>query len=385
MGDDVATEEHVLGEAWWTAYQPVSYQVESRLGTREEFAAMVTACNEAGMEVYADAVVNHMAGIDDAAPPATGWAGSTYTHYDYPGRYATEDFHRCGLTPDDDIADYRSSLQVRTCELVNLADLRTEEPAVRATITAYPQDLVSLGVRGLRIGAAKHMVPEDIVAILEPLPDDVEIIQEIIRGAGEPIVPEQYTGNGEVYEFAWDRDIIGMLQGGSLRSFADLGAGSGYLRSEFARVFVDNHYTERNASTLSYTDGASYVLANVLLLAGANGTPVVYSGYAFSERDAGPPPDASGAVLDATCATPSGPGPRVQLRRRRPGVPARLARDRGDGRLPQRHRGHPRDELAGRLPDHRVRSLRGRVRGREQGRRTARGHLDHLAPDGDLL
>lgn len=160
----------------------------------------------------------------------------------------------------------------------------------------------------MRIDAAKHMVPEDIAAILEPLPDDVEIIQEIIRGAGEPIVPEQYTGNGEVYEFAWGRDIIGMLQGGSLRSFADLDAGSGYLRSEFARVFVDNHDTERNASTLSYTDGASYVLANVLLLAGAYGTPVVYSGYAFSERDAGPPQDASGAVLDATCATPSGPG-----------------------------------------------------------------------------
>src|SRR5690606_5594219 len=27
-------QEHILGEPWWTAYQPVSYRVESRLGTR---------------------------------------------------------------------------------------------------------------------------------------------------------------------------------------------------------------------------------------------------------------------------------------------------------------------------------------------------------------
>ena len=29
-------QEHVTGSAWWTSYQPVSYRVESRLGTRDE-------------------------------------------------------------------------------------------------------------------------------------------------------------------------------------------------------------------------------------------------------------------------------------------------------------------------------------------------------------
>ena len=38
-------------------------------------------------------------------------------------------------------------------------------------------------------------------------------------------------------------------------------------------VFVDNHDTERNGSTLSYADGADYSLANVLMLAGTYGTP----------------------------------------------------------------------------------------------------------------
>ena len=55
-----------MGEEWWTAYQPVSYRVESRLGTREQYAAMVQTCHDAGVDVWADAVINHMTGQDDA-------------------------------------------------------------------------------------------------------------------------------------------------------------------------------------------------------------------------------------------------------------------------------------------------------------------------------
>ncbi len=299
-------QEHVLGEAWWTAYQPVSYQLESRLGTREEFADMVTRCTAVGVEVYADAVVNHMTGIADDAGEATGWAGSTYEHYSYPGLWGEDDFHHCGLTPDDDIRDYGEAAQVQECELVNLADLRTGEEHVRERLAAYLADLVSLGVTGLRIDAAKHMPAEDIAAIVSGLPDDVVIAQEVIRGAGEPITPEQYVGNGLVYEFAWGENVVGMLQGGSLRSFADLGS-VGMLEGADAVTFVDNHDTERNGRTLAASDGATYALANVLLLATDYGTPVVYSGYAFSDRDAGPPQDASGEVVDATCGANPGP------------------------------------------------------------------------------
>ena len=33
--------EHIEGPAWWTRYQPVSYRIKSRGGTRDEFANMV--------------------------------------------------------------------------------------------------------------------------------------------------------------------------------------------------------------------------------------------------------------------------------------------------------------------------------------------------------
>src|ERR1044071_136342 len=42
-------QEHVRGQEWWVAYQPVSYRIESRKGTRAQFAAMVSGCHAAGV------------------------------------------------------------------------------------------------------------------------------------------------------------------------------------------------------------------------------------------------------------------------------------------------------------------------------------------------
>ncbi|KRD45775.1 alpha-amlyase [Cellulomonas sp. Root930] len=297
-------QEHILGEEWWTSYQPVSYRVESRLGTREEYADMVATCHDAGVDVWADAVVNHMTGQE---APGTGWAGSSYSHYAYPGLYTDADFHHCGLTPNDDISVYQDAAQVQTCELVNLADLATETDRVRSTIVAYLQDLLSLGVDGFRIDAAKHLPAQDVAAIVAGLPEGTGIAQEVIRGSGEPITPEQYLANGRVYEFAWGKDVQGVLASSPERVL-DLGTTSGYVPSDAAVIFVDNHDTERNGSTLSYADAEDYALATVLMLAGTYGTPAVYTGYAFSDRDAGPPQDAEGAVLDASCGAAPGPG-----------------------------------------------------------------------------
>ena len=45
------------GYPWWQAYQPVSYQLGSRFGTRAQLAAMIQACHTAGVKVYADVVL----------------------------------------------------------------------------------------------------------------------------------------------------------------------------------------------------------------------------------------------------------------------------------------------------------------------------------------
>ncbi|GAA4901342.1 carbohydrate-binding module family 20 domain-containing protein [Tessaracoccus lubricantis] len=289
-------QEHIQGDQWWTSYQPVSYQLESKLGTRAGFQQMVAACHDAGVEVVADAVINHMAGIDGG----TGVAGSAFTHYDYPGLYADADFHHCD-TASGDIENYLDQQQIQECELSNLADLRTEDAAVREKIVAYLDDLVGLGVDGFRIDAAKHMRASDVQAIVEQVDGDPLIISEVIRGSGEPVQPEDYLDAGSVFAFQFAKDVSGIVPGGAVYRALDLVDGD--VPSEQAYTFVTNHDTERNRQTLSYKDPDKYHLANVLLLAVPYGTPVLYGGYAFSDPDAGAP-QADGVVTPVDCAEP---------------------------------------------------------------------------------
>lgn len=292
-------QEHVQGQAWWVHYQPVSYKVESRLGTRAEFKAMVDTCHAAGVKVIADAVINHMSG---QSAGGTGWAGSTFQHYDYPGIYQSQDFHSCKRN----IANYQDRWEVQECNLVNLADLNTSSPYVQGKIAAYLNDLVSLGVDGLRIDAVKHIAAADMQGILSKVNDRTRlyVVQEVIR-ANEPIQPEEYLDYGDIHEFAFARKLKEAFGGGTINwLITGNGIGpswSGFLANSNAAVFVDNHDTERNGETLSYKDGALYDLAQIFTLGWNYGSPSIHSGYAFTDKDAGPSLAANGRVNDAVC------------------------------------------------------------------------------------
>jgi hypothetical protein len=52
--------EHITGPQWWASYQRVSSQLVSRHGNRAQFASMISACNNAGVQVIVDVVINHM-------------------------------------------------------------------------------------------------------------------------------------------------------------------------------------------------------------------------------------------------------------------------------------------------------------------------------------
>jgi alpha-amylase len=101
--------------------------------------------------------------------------------------------------------------------------------------------------------------------------------------------PSEYTGNGDVQEFRYAFDLKRVFTNENLAHLRNYGEGWGYLNSSVAGVFVDNHDTERNGSTLSYKDNATYTLAHVFMLAYPYGAPDINSGYEFSSTDAGPP------------------------------------------------------------------------------------------------
>ncbi|MFD4527129.1 alpha-amylase family protein [Streptomyces sp. NPDC058470] len=275
--------EHIQGSQWWTSYQPVSYQIAGRLGNATDFRDMVTACHNAGVKVVVDTVINHM-----SAGSGTGTGGSSYTKYNYPGLYSSYDFDDCTAS----ISDYTNRTNVQNCELVGLADLDTGESYVRSAIAGYLNTLLGYGVDGFRIDAAKHMPAADLANIKSRLSSpSVYWKQEVIYGSGEAVQPTEYTGNGDVQEFRYAYDLKRVFNNENLAYLKNYGEGWGYMSSGVSGVFVDNHDTERNGSTLSYKDGANYTLANVFMLAWPYGAPDINSGYEFSSTDAGPPND----------------------------------------------------------------------------------------------
>ncbi|MEU9796295.1 carbohydrate-binding module family 20 domain-containing protein [Streptomyces sparsogenes] len=275
-------QEHIQGGQWWTSYQPVSYKIAGRLGDRTSFANMVNTCHAAGVKVVADSVINHM-----SAGSGTGTGGSSYTKYNYPGLYSAADMDDCTRVIGN---NYGDRANVQNCELVGLADLDTGEDYVRGRIAGYLNDLLSLGVDGFRIDAAKHIPAADLANIKSRLSNpNAYWKQEAIYGAGEAVSPDEYSGTGDVQEFRYARSLKHAFGGGKLASLKNFGEGWGFMSSSKAAVFVDNHDTERNGETLNYKNGADYTLASVFMLAWPYGSPDVHSGYEWSDKDAGPP------------------------------------------------------------------------------------------------
>lgn len=282
-------QEHIQGDEWWTRYQPVSYQLQSRSGDDNAFANMVQRCNAVGVDIYVDAVINHTA----AAGSGTGTAGSPYnsTSLDYPD-YSSNDFHpHCDIQPEDYGND---AWRVRNCRLVGLPDLATGAEYVRNTLAGYLNHLTSLGVRGVRIDAAKHIEPSDIDAILSRVNDPLYVFQEVIDAGNEAVNAGEYTHISDVTEFRYSAAIGDVFRNQRLANLSHFGEAWGFMASDKAVVFTDNHDNQRGhgaggSNILTYNDGSVYNLANVFMLAWPYGYPKVMSSFSFSDSDQGPP------------------------------------------------------------------------------------------------
>lgn len=288
-------QEHILGSEWWIHYQPVSYKLESKLGTRAEFASMVATCDKAGVAIIVDAVINHM-----AASAIEGWAGTKHEKYEYPGLYSFDDFHHCDSSTGE-ITNWYDITEIQECELLGLSDLKTSSPTVQAKIVSYLKDLLSLGVKGFRVDAAKHIAVNDLRQIVEALPSSTSFLFEVYDG---PVMPALYREFGNTFGFKWSRLVPGMFEDAGLLSGEASPAALELLEPADGTIaMVTNHDTERDKTTLSYKDKAKFEVANMFMLAIPYGKPMIYSGYAFADRDAGPKVSANGKTADAVCPT----------------------------------------------------------------------------------
>ena len=318
-------EEHSITPShdWSERYQPVSYSIaRSRSGTGAEFTDMVQRCRTVGVDIYVDAVINHMTNYPS---PGVGSNGTAYTKYDYPGLYTPSDFH-----PPCTVSDYTNAANVQDCELLSLPDLNTGLPSVRRTIADYLIMLARLGVAGFRIDAAKHIQQvelDDILAVVDSTmtAESRQVpyyFLEVVGGSGEALSPRDYFGEAygsggaaDITEFtfvgvgdkflgAGGQHLSQLNPNGSARSqFSP--AAWGLLPSDKAVVFLQNHDTQHTTGTISYRDGSAFRVANVWMLAQPYGYPSILSAYAFSrplENSMGPPSDANGWTNDVTCA-----------------------------------------------------------------------------------
>jgi alpha-amylase len=300
---------------WWEVYQPVTYDLTSRMGNERQFRQMVTACRRAGVKVYVDTVINHMTGQG-----RTSYGGQNYTPYNYPDAgYVPNDFHyntgECSSS-DGGIQDFNNKNQVFKCNLVGLEDLRTETDKVQAELAGYLNKLLRYGVSGFRVDAAKHIGQDDLDAIYRRLDKTKDGVKpywalEVFQGGPGILDPQAFTKSGDVLGLEGARQIQQAFksytpqQEGSLAVLEVFGSGSGLTPSKDTMSFVTNHDTDRNRGEyLGYQDGARFRLANKWLLAHGYGSPQIFSSFTW-QQTADSPPDRSGTsglIADTDCS-----------------------------------------------------------------------------------
>lgn len=190
---------------WYFIYQPVSYKLSSRQGTRKQLKQMINQCRKFGVRVYADAVVNHMTGSgNDMFPDHRNSNGGFCTHWAQKGSSAGSPWYTHGYQYENcafsgrrpalefpavpyDVSHFHCERSLSSWTdpfllnygwLVGLSDLNTENEYVRQRIADYLTDLVSIGFSGVRVDAAKHISPDNLAVIFKKLKDNLNGLNE---------------------------------------------------------------------------------------------------------------------------------------------------------------------------------------------------------------
>uniref|UniRef100_W5LIW0 Alpha-amylase n=1 Tax=Astyanax mexicanus TaxID=7994 RepID=W5LIW0_ASTMX len=290
---------------WWERYQPVSYNLCSRSGTEGELRDMISRCNDVGVKIYADVVINHMCAAD-AGEGGRSTRGSYFnaSREEFPSvPYSAADFNDDKCTSGSgNIENYQDIYQVRNCRLLGLLDLAQEKEHVRGKIVDYLNALVDMGVAGFHVDACKHMWPKDLKVIygrlhnLNPkwFPEGSRplVYQEVIDLGDEPIKASEFYTLGLVTEFKYGAmlgSVFRKWNGYKLSYLRTWGEGWGLMPSDRALVFVDNHDNQRGhgaggASILTFWEPRPYRAAVAFMLAHPYGMSRVMSSYRWDRH-----------------------------------------------------------------------------------------------------
>jgi alpha-amylase len=269
-----------------------------------------------GVQVYVDAVINHMIkhGHQSGVGGVTTSGGSAFDtrNWDGPtfnGTYTADDFHS-GCTINEGVKE-----SIQQCALLGLVDLKTSSSIVQDRISSYLNTLISYGVSGFRIDAAKHIPDTELEAIIQKLDYGTTgrkpyVFMEVIPDS--VISYADYNRMGPVLEFETGKHLSSAFwyqtstlcpnPHGSASDLKGFGTSEWKMTdSDNAISFVDNHDTNRHSKDSPHNcilsaplqNGTgisrSYESAMAFLVSHPYGYPLVTSTYQFSTSDQGAP------------------------------------------------------------------------------------------------
>ncbi|WP_306204385.1 alpha-amylase family glycosyl hydrolase [Actinoplanes sp. RD1] len=274
LGPIFASETH--------GYDTVDYfRVDERLGSQDDFAALVSEAKGRGLRVLLDGVFNHVGRSFPAFERAlAGGPERAWFHFD-----------------GDKYADFEGHSA--------LVKLNHAEPAVADHVTRVMTHWLERGADGWRLDAA-YAVPREFWATVLPRVrkefPDAWFAGEVIHGDYKAIVAESTLDTLTQYEL-W-KAIWSSLNDGNFFELAwALDRHNGYLGDFVPLTFTGNHDVTRLATRLSDERHLAHALA---VLCTVGGTPSVY--YGDEQAFRGLKEDRAGGDDAVRPAFPAAPG-----------------------------------------------------------------------------
>ncbi len=291
------------GTQWWQRYQPQDYRViDNQLGNTTDVREMVAELKKYGVGVYADVVFNHMANESsirsDLYYPSFKDLKAYAEKADYFlqqklfGDLSKPLFYHNHFVEAFGIEDWQDQWQVQNGRITGgpsdpgLPTLRVCDYVIEQQRN-YLFALKSIGIKGFRIDAAKHMTIEHLKRVwTDDICEGVHIFGEIITNGGvskpeyelflEPFLANTKFGAYDFPLFQMTYDAL--AENGSLKELVDPYCFGQALSENRAVIFAITHDIPNNDVFADLVmDEELEWLAYTYVLGRDGGVPLIYT------------------------------------------------------------------------------------------------------------
>ncbi|SNT52147.1 alpha-amylase family glycosyl hydrolase [Rhodococcoides kyotonense] len=229
------------------------FRIDDRLGTAEDFDALVVAAHDRGMRVMLDGVFNHVGQSFPRFQQALRDGSSSWFHLDSSGRHRNFEGHD------------------------ELVTLNHDSEEVRQYVVDVMTHWLDRGADGWRLDAA-YAVPSTFWASVIPRVrdkhPDAYFLGEVIHGDYAEIVGRSSLDSVTQYEL-WKAIWSAISEKNFFELSHALGRHNEWLETFVPATFVGNHDVNRIASTVADERHLAHALVVLFTVAG---TPTVYYG-----------------------------------------------------------------------------------------------------------